>query len=262
MLPDVVPRLPDGAPATVLTDTTATDTTATDTPADTGTTNVVAASVDSDPTPEPRPITVAGSPLLPNVPRPAATPPEPRSVPLTAPTGDVSTPAGGMPRLAPSLPSAPSTPSVTADIPAHTAGTIPIEPELVEVVQAIVEEEESRFVETPEHPMAHLMPQRTKPTEAQLRAAAIRAARKKKSRRIKIIAAVLVIGTGALAGPPLAAWLVDAINESGKTSTDPTPSGETPADADTPATGVGSLLDDIDTLNSIVDDANAGTADG
>lgn len=71
----------------------------------------------------------------------------------------------------------------------------------------------------PEHPMAHLMPAKSMPSEAGRRAAEIRAARKAKSKKIKIgmIAGIMVFT--AVLGPPLGKWLVDAINESGNTST-------------------------------------------
>lgn len=78
----------------------------------------------------------------------------------------------------------------------------------------------SEAVETePEHPMAHLMPTKSAPTEASRRAAEIRAARKAKSKKIKIgvVAGMLVFS--AVVGPPLGKWLVDAINEAGDTTT-------------------------------------------
>lgn len=81
--------------------------------------------------------------------------------------------------------------------------------------------------------MAHLMPQRIKPTEASLRAAAQRAARKKKAKRIKIGVLAGFLAIAAIAGPPLGGWLMNAINESGSTKT------EQPADRQ-------SVLDTID----------------
>ncbi len=74
--------------------------------------------------------------------------------------------------------------------------------------------------EQPAHPMAHLMPGKTQQNESSVWAAQLRAAKKKKARRIKIIAAVVFLAIAALVGPPLGKWLVNAINESGKTSTD------------------------------------------
>jgi len=70
----------------------------------------------------------------------------------------------------------------------------------------------------PKHPMAHLMPTKSIPNEASLRAAEARATRKAKSRKIKIglIAGMLVFS--AVVGPPLGKWLVDAINEAGDTA--------------------------------------------
>ncbi|MDJ0771409.1 MAG: hypothetical protein QNJ12_21665, partial [Ilumatobacter sp.] len=72
----------------------------------------------------------------------------------------------------------------------------------------------------PRHPMAHLMPEKSAPSESQLRAAAIRAERKAKSRKIKIGVAAGALVVGAVAGPPLVSWLTDAINEAGNVSTE------------------------------------------
>ncbi|MEO6570730.1 MAG: hypothetical protein ABIO83_04225 [Ilumatobacteraceae bacterium] len=77
----------------------------------------------------------------------------------------------------------------------------------------------------PEHPMAHLMPSKSKRNEASRKAAEIRAAQRAKARRTKwsIIAAMLVFT--ALVGPPTGKWLIDAINEAGSTSTVDEPAG-------------------------------------
>jgi hypothetical protein len=166
-----------------------------------------------------------------------------RTVPIASPSADMSTPPAGLPQVAsgpPSLPTLPTLPSASA---APAIAPVPLlAPELVEVVQAVVEQEESRFVNDGlQHPMAHLMPPRTKPTEAQLRANELRASNKRKARRTKVLVVVAAVAIGALAGPPLATWVVDAINESG-TTTDQT---------------------DTDTLTSVVvaDGTTAGTDD-
>ena len=72
----------------------------------------------------------------------------------------------------------------------------------------------------PVHPMAHLMPEKTAPTEASLKAAAIRAARKKKAKRIKLGVAAGFLVVAVVVGPPLWSWLTNAINESGGASTE------------------------------------------
>jgi hypothetical protein len=72
------------------------------------------------------------------------------------------------------------------------------------------------------HPMAHLMPEKQKPNEASIRAAEQRAARKTRSRRIKIVVAIAAVIVAAVAGPPLVNWLVDSVNEAGST-----PAGDT-----------------------------------
>jgi hypothetical protein len=109
-----------------------------------------------------------------------------------------------------------------------------LEPDLADAVHAVVEQEESRFVnDGSQHPMAHLMPPRTKPTEAQLRANELRAANKKKARRTKVVVVVAVVAIGALAGPRLATWVVDAINESGTTTEPPDTGTNTGTDTGT-----------------------------
>lgn len=71
----------------------------------------------------------------------------------------------------------------------------------------------------PEHPMAHLMPSKSRPTEASRRAAEIRAAQKTKAKKVKIgVIAGMMVFT-AVVGPPLGKWLVNAINDAGDTST-------------------------------------------
>ena len=72
----------------------------------------------------------------------------------------------------------------------------------------------------PRHPMAHLMPVKNKPNESSVWAAELRAKKKAKARRNKIIAGVVALAVTAAVGPPLGAWLVDAINESGSTKPD------------------------------------------
>jgi hypothetical protein len=73
---------------------------------------------------------------------------------------------------------------------------------------------------TGEHPMAHLMPARSKPTEASIKAAELRAAKKSKAKKVKILVAIGALVVTALVGPPAVSWLTGAINEAGDTSTD------------------------------------------
>lgn len=69
----------------------------------------------------------------------------------------------------------------------------------------------------PRHPMAHLMPEKSRPSEASLRAAEARAAKKAKARKIKIGLAAGFLVVAALVGPPLAKWLTHAVNTAGGT---------------------------------------------
>ena len=68
--------------------------------------------------------------------------------------------------------------------------------------------------------MAHLMPARPAPSDAALRAAEKRAEMKRRAKRRKIVAIVVVLAAIGVGGPPLYAWVSDAINESGSTSVD------------------------------------------
>ena len=190
----------------------------------------------------------------------------PRTVPIASPSADMTTPSSVLPRVPalPPVPTLPTLPTLPTNAAVAAAPVPLLEPELVDVVHAVVEQEESRFVHTgPQHPMAHLMPPRTKPTEAQARANDLRASNKKKARRTKVLVVVAVVAIGAFAGPPLAAWVVNAINESGAT-TDPTePDSTDVADnAGTGTGGVGNMLDDIDTLTSVVAENNTASQTG
>jgi hypothetical protein len=73
----------------------------------------------------------------------------------------------------------------------------------------------------PRHPMAHLMPEQGPKSDSQVWAAQLRAAKKAKARKIKIVAAAVFLAFAALVGPPFGRWLVNAINESGETSKTP-----------------------------------------
>lgn len=75
----------------------------------------------------------------------------------------------------------------------------------------------------PEHPMAHLMPTKSMPTEASRRAAEQRAIRKAKGKKIKIGVAAGALVFSAVVGPPLGKWFVNALNEAGSTQTEVEP---------------------------------------
>ena len=86
----------------------------------------------------------------------------------------------------------------------------------------------------PRHPMAHLMPDQGPKSDSQVWAAQLRAAKKAKARRIKIVGAVVFLAVAAVVGPPLGQWLVNAINESGKL-TEPPATVPAPAPTTVPA---------------------------
>lgn len=98
-------------------------------------------------------------------------------------------------------------------LPAGTPNHVPMSTE-APVVEDLDEDGE------PRHPMAHLMPGKSAPSEASRRAAEIRAAQKAKGKKIKIGIAVGSLVFTALVGPPLFSWLSDALDEAGNTSTE------------------------------------------
>ena len=143
------------------------------------------------------------------------------------------------PTLPPSLPAANSTAApqtVNRDIPAEQryadaamqfdAATLPTLPQTGPAVSVF--ETADELTDTApgmrwaigEHPMAHLMPARSKPTEASIKAAELRAAKKSKAKKVKILVAIGALVVTALVGPPAVSWLTGAINEAGDTSTD------------------------------------------
>jgi hypothetical protein len=174
-----------------------------------------AARVGDDDTPRLASAPIA-APTLPGPSTPMAPPPS--SAPTAAPTMSVA--PSGAPDLpmavpeasAPALPSlptaAPATPQRVAEMAAEDDGT----------------GSESASGE-PSHPMAHLMPAKSKQTEASRRAAEARAAHKKKAKRVKIAVIAGMIAFTALVGPPLFKWLSNAINEAGDTKTVEQPAG-------------------------------------
>lgn len=120
----------------------------------------------------------------------------------------------------------------------------------------------------PAHPMAHLMPGKVQPSESSIRAAQLRAEKKAKARKKSILALVVLLAIGAVVGPPLARWLVAAINEAGSTKTDDTPATTVATDPDettdttdatTPADGSAAESAADDAADDPGDDAEAPT---
>ena len=169
----------------------------------------------------------SAAPMLPNVP-PAATFTNVDSGPTVPVVSQVLTDG--------SAPTLPTLPAPAPAAPAH-AGEPAAEAESGE----------------PRHPMAHLMPEKIKPTEASLRAAEARAAKKKKAKKIKIIVSICVVVVTAVVGPPLAKWTINAVNEAGSTKQDEPveqPAPEAPADPQaTPAAGQ-QAIDDAKVLTA------------
>lgn len=136
---------------------------------------------------------------------PQATPAAQSTALLVTPEALFAPPApGSAPLLKADTPSLPM-PVLAAPVP---SGSSP------------VASDDGEAVVEPRHPMAHLMPEKSKPTEASMRAAALRAEKKAKARRTKIIVGVVMLAFTAVVGPPAFTWLADAVNEAGSTKSD------------------------------------------
>lgn len=97
----------------------------------------------------------------------------------------------------------------------------PVAPVMVESVEPETTDGEQGSTDGAEkHPMAHLMPAKSKPTLASTRAAEQRAIKKAKTRKIKIGVFIGALAVSVVAGPPLYSWFGNALNEAGDTSTD------------------------------------------
>ena len=178
-----------------------------------------------------------GAPSLPNTPAPASPPTTPEA---TLPSADATNLVPTLPQNAPVLPTAaPVTRAATPqphdaeerfaqkavdlngiDLPTLPTAPAAATPMIVEDTEEATTEEAPAADGEPEHPMAHLMPKKSKPTEASIRAAEQRAIKKAKAKKIKIGVAVGALVVSALAGPPFVSWLTNAIDESGSTSTE------------------------------------------
>ena len=107
-------------------------------------------------------------------------------------------------------------------------GSLPTLPEAAPAAPVMIEDAETDTAddkqaasgETGEHPMAHLMPAKSKPTLASIAAAEQRAIKKAKAKKIKIGVFVGALAVSAVAGPPLVSWFGNALNEAGDTSTE------------------------------------------
>ena len=86
--------------------------------------------------------------------------------------------------------------------------------------ETIEDEHTTEVSDGPVHPMAHLMPGKTAPSEASRKAAQLRAAKKARAKRIKFGVAVGFIVAAVVVGPPLWNWLTDTFDESGSITTD------------------------------------------
>jgi hypothetical protein len=122
----------------------------------------------------------------------------------------------------------------------------------------------------PSHPMAHLMGGANQKSEAATWATELRAAKKRKAKRNKIIAAAVFVAIAAVVGPPLGKWLAAAVNEAGSTKSDEPAATTVPADsapaASTPVAtapvstvggALGVVVDAPNQAEAVVADVNA-----
>jgi hypothetical protein len=128
--------------------------------------------------------------------------------------------------------SGPTLPVVSQVLTDGSTPALPTLPEPAPPTPATFDSPADAAGSDPQHPMAHLMPQKMKPSESSLRAAEARAAKKKKARKVKIIVGVCALAITAVVGPPLAKWTINAINEAGKVQEEEEPA---PAPAEQPA---------------------------
>ena len=193
-----------------------------------------------------------------------------------APDGNTLSLDGDMPRLGSSAPMIPNLPAasftnidsgptlpvvsqVLTDNSSQTLPTLPSPtlptPAIAAPAIAVPEDGVTAGPAEPRHPMAHLMPEKTRPSEASMRAAELRAAKKAKAKKIKIGVAIGAIVVGVVIGPPLAKWTINAINEAGSTKTDePAPQPAVDANVDPQATPSAGL--------QAIDDAKQVAGDG
>lgn len=142
-----------------------------------------------------------------------------------APMGGVGTPVTPEPvTTSTEVPVTPDAPRFATDAPAIPAAEMPTLPTAAPATPTTTESDDGDkspdLDAESQHPMAHLMPPKSKPTEASIRAAEQRAIKRAKAKKIKIGVAVGALVIAALAGPPLVSWLTNAINESGSLNTE------------------------------------------
>jgi hypothetical protein len=173
-----------------------------------GTPDLEASAVSAPSLPAPPAEPRLGAPMLPNLP-PVAPPllDAAPALPLVSPV---------LSDDAPMLPTLPTLPS-PQQLPDPSVGTPRVD---LHVPPTLIDEVVAEAPGERRHPMAHLMPEMTKPSEAALRAAELRAAKRRKSKRNKIVGGVVLLSVAGAGGPPLASWTIDAINESGSTKKD------------------------------------------
>ena len=133
---------------------------------------------------------------------------------MTPPQSDLMSPS--QPLLpTPHRPDARPTPAPAVTLPTLPTFTATHPHTVTDTDSATATESEAE----PQHPMAHLMPKKSLPSEASRRAAEVRAVRKAKAKKIKISVAAGLLVVTVLVGPPLARWFAGAINEAGSTTT-------------------------------------------
>jgi hypothetical protein len=203
------------------------------------TSDPIAAAAPSLPTSEP----AAAAPSLPGVAVAATLGTVPRVSTDSTPMSVTSTTIadGDLPRLGSSTPTLPSAPVATAPVVpdgptpiAHALAdvdpaSLPSLPTAPAVAPAAVATDDDSGVgdrdpdaasDEPIHPMAHLMPQKSVPSEASRKAAEARAAKKAKAKKVKLAVAAGFLVVAAVVGPPLFEWFNNALNEAGNTSTE------------------------------------------
>ncbi len=158
-----------------------------------------------------------------------------------APT--VDTPGVPMMPMMPALPSLPTLPTKSIEAPASTIDT-----------NTDTATDSGEPAAPARHPMAHLMPEKSMPSEASRRAAEARAAKKAKAKKIKLIAAACFLAFAVLVGPLVYKFFSDGLAQAGKTTPDePAPAATVaPEPTDAPISVAPGLTGAIDAAKDAV----------
>jgi hypothetical protein len=179
------------------------------------------AAMPSMPTPQPAPMATSTPIIAPEAPPFAPThSPAVAAAPTLTPGRTLD---GELPRLG--MTSAAPAPARVFEAPDFSHLDLPTLPTVVAVPEIHDEPEVEETIGAdssgePAHPMAHLMPAKSAPSEAKRRAEEIRAAKKAKTKKIKLAVAAVVVVLAVGVGPFVYKFISNGLNDAGKTTTE------------------------------------------